>query len=145
MLIPSQLYRQVLAKDRATQQIELVSRSVNVFTTAVLTQSQQLFVMPLDRIGILSAAAVSLQQLVSTDNLVSWRLAVGNQGILASGSPQTPFSAPSINTLSWSGQLWLHPGSAVIIDATFSGIGAGAALSFAIQAVTFPRGNIAIS
>lgn len=145
MLIPDFLYRQPLAKDRATQQIELVSRNVTVFTTTALTQSQALFTMPLDRIGILSAAAVSLQQLIATDNLVSWRLAAGNQGILASGSPQTPFTAPSINTLSWSGQIWLNPGGSLVIDATFGSIGINAQLSFAIQCITFPRGNIAIS
>lgn len=145
MLIPDFLYRQPLSKDRATQQIEILSRSIQTTGSAGLVQSRTIFTLPADRIGVLTMMSVSIVQGGGTDALVTMRGFASGVGFVASGSPQAPFTPPSTNIMSWTGQVWLPPSSLVIIDAIMSAMSVGAVLDFTAQAITFPRGNIAVA
>lgn len=144
MLVFEQLYQQPLAKDRVTQQIEVISRTAALSGVIASSNTAFLYTLPADRFGILNAAGVQLVT-AGASQLVAFSVFVSNgAGPLAAGVRSPLFVGSPVDFMSWQGQVICTPGSSIALTVQSTALLVADVLTSSIQLVTFPRGNIVV-
>jgi hypothetical protein len=151
MLAPDSLFARVFQRDISTQAIEQLNYRNTISYVGVATGTTDLFVVPLDRVLILSHMVLRIQQpLLFVDVICSlrsswWRDAAGQQFAINSTETaiQPTTTGTSRATNLFSGQLWIRPGATLrSVFSTFPSIATDYTVDVAIDGITIPRGNI---
>ena len=151
MLAPDSLFARVFQRDISTQAIEQLNYRNTISYAGVATGTSDLFVVPLDRVLILSHMVLRIQQPVYfVDTIVSlrsswWKDAQGQQFAINSVeqliAPTTTGTSRVTNL--FAGQLWIRPGATLrSVFSTYPSVGTDYTLDVAIDGITIPRGNI---
>lgn len=148
MLVPEFTYTWPLAKDQATQSLELIRRAGNTSGTLGADEtitSPVAYVVPLDRVLILSGVAVALLPEVNASRGFGAFYEDGPDFIDICGGIVN-LGLTSRSYYSQQGEWWIPPGARLFAQARFSAPSAVVAHSFrwAFHGLTIPRGSVTI-
>ena len=149
MFVPEILYRQPLAKDRVTQQIEVINERLQVIGSNATIAGGIVYTVPNDRFFFFSnVGAQGFPEALSGARSRAMNLFFQNDAA-GSGLFIGAFAAASIGgpgALSYFGGpvgVWLPPGARITAQLAWDNDFAGNVSTFTIHGVTIPRGNMA--
>lgn len=147
MRIPEQLFSLPLLKDLRTQQIELVTRSVQVTGVAGVIAAAEMYSIPSDRVGIVSTYGCVLNPVViELMNLVMLTYQRDSTTFRPHSIHRNPFGpSTQLQALHADPEIWLPPGSTVNVVAQLVAGDIGNLFTFELTLLTLPRGNVSLS
>lgn len=148
MIPPEITYQFSALKDVAGSLISIILRRGDTSSASAIV-NEALFVVPNDKIFILTAASVqAIPGATQTAQLATLRIV--EEGAVITGAGYTFARAPVVENavadtqiaLTWSGEVWVSPGEQVVVRGVFdAGVAANRVVS-SIAGVTVPRGNV---